>query len=265
MKTSKIVNTIANSFIVPSTVTVLVSLGALIGSIGVGGLSNLVGVIGSKETHPLLEPTQDMGRAAAGLGAAALLVRIMAEFAANRTEERIEEDENDGWMDFRPRGTTRLYSFFILKNPTQVFFYPISGGPSESVRVEDNKLPLLRQHFDINRTDKLVGKTAEIFAANPTEALQLLFIQAQEVAWRQELQERVNRLERNLQQDRQRIVEIRTQIEQTTDRLDANSSGRPAACKSCKNYHGQTYGGNFFNCAIHPSGPVGEECPDIQI
>lgn len=39
---------------------------------------------------------------------------------------------------------------------------------------------------------------------------------------------------------------------------------RPAVCKGCTNYHGQTYGGNKLICGIHPYGWDGDECPDKE-
>lgn len=37
---------------------------------------------------------------------------------------------------------------------------------------------------------------------------------------------------------------------------------KPKACNGCRHYHGQTYGGNFLVCGMHPSGVEGDECPD---
>lgn len=37
-----------------------------------------------------------------------------------------------------------------------------------------------------------------------------------------------------------------------------------AACMTCQHYHGRSYGGNFLNCGIHPSGWEGESCPYFE-
>ncbi len=39
---------------------------------------------------------------------------------------------------------------------------------------------------------------------------------------------------------------------------------RPKPCQNCRNYHGQTYGGNFLVCGMHPYGVEGEECGDWE-
>lgn len=36
------------------------------------------------------------------------------------------------------------------------------------------------------------------------------------------------------------------------------------ACVDCCNYHGESYGGNFFVCAMHPYGWDDENCPDWE-
>ncbi len=36
----------------------------------------------------------------------------------------------------------------------------------------------------------------------------------------------------------------------------------PTSCKNCKNYHGQSYGGHIFICAMHPYGCADESCSD---
>ncbi|MHC5824381.1 MAG: hypothetical protein ACYT04_53215 [Nostoc sp.] len=38
----------------------------------------------------------------------------------------------------------------------------------------------------------------------------------------------------------------------------------PTNCKGCKYYHGIPYNGVTLNCAIHPQGCFGEQCPDWQ-
>lgn len=38
----------------------------------------------------------------------------------------------------------------------------------------------------------------------------------------------------------------------------------PTNCKGCRYYHGILYNGVLFNCAIHPQGCFGEQCPDWQ-
>lgn len=37
-----------------------------------------------------------------------------------------------------------------------------------------------------------------------------------------------------------------------------------SACVGCRNYHGQTYGGNMLVCGMHPSGWESEQCPDWE-
>lgn len=34
------------------------------------------------------------------------------------------------------------------------------------------------------------------------------------------------------------------------------------SCQSCQNYHGESYNGNKFVCAMHPYGFEGDDCPD---
>lgn len=37
----------------------------------------------------------------------------------------------------------------------------------------------------------------------------------------------------------------------------------PSKCKTCRNFHGKSYGGNFLVCGIHPYGN-GEDCSDFE-
>lgn len=43
---------------------------------------------------------------------------------------------------------------------------------------------------------------------------------------------------------------------------------KPDACMGCQHYHGYTYSGDQGNntlvCAMHPTGPIGETCPDHE-
>ncbi|MCC5654511.1 hypothetical protein LC609_32975 [Nostoc sp. XA013] len=39
---------------------------------------------------------------------------------------------------------------------------------------------------------------------------------------------------------------------------------RPTSCIGCKYYHGISYNSVPFNCAIHPDGYEGSQCPDWQ-
>ncbi len=36
------------------------------------------------------------------------------------------------------------------------------------------------------------------------------------------------------------------------------------ACRGCRNYHGQVYGGNLLVCGMHPYGVEDETCPDWE-
>ncbi|MBD2482029.1 hypothetical protein [Planktothrix sp. FACHB-1365] len=36
------------------------------------------------------------------------------------------------------------------------------------------------------------------------------------------------------------------------------------ACRGCKHYHGQVYGGNLLVCGMHPTGAEGETCSDWE-
>jgi hypothetical protein len=46
--------------------------------------------------------------------------------------------------------------------------------------------------------------------------------------------------------------------------LKAVSSSKPKPCTSCRHYHGHTYNGTIFVCAMHPYGPESEGCPDTE-
>ncbi len=35
-------------------------------------------------------------------------------------------------------------------------------------------------------------------------------------------------------------------------------------CRTCKDYHGQVYGGIELVCAVYPCGYSGDSCPDYQ-
>jgi hypothetical protein len=38
----------------------------------------------------------------------------------------------------------------------------------------------------------------------------------------------------------------------------------PALCRYCCHLVGQTHGGNYLACAMHPYGPTGDSCPDYE-
>ncbi|NEP08029.1 MAG: hypothetical protein F6K34_26605, partial [Okeania sp. SIO4D6] len=50
-------------------------------------------------------------------------------------------------------------------------------------------------------------------------------------------------------------------IDYFVDRVEPTVEEHPA-CRGCKNYHGQVYGGNLLVCGMHPYGVEGETCPD---
>lgn len=46
--------------------------------------------------------------------------------------------------------------------------------------------------------------------------------------------------------------------------VDPSRTQQPA-CRGCRNYHGQVYGGNLLVCAMHPTGVESDEsCPDWE-
>lgn len=45
--------------------------------------------------------------------------------------------------------------------------------------------------------------------------------------------------------------------------VDPSPTQHPA-CRGCRNYHGQVYGGNLLVCAIHPTGVESESCADWE-
>ena len=45
--------------------------------------------------------------------------------------------------------------------------------------------------------------------------------------------------------------------------VDPSPTQQPA-CRGCRNYHGQVYGGNLLVCAIHPTGVESESCADWE-
>jgi hypothetical protein len=46
--------------------------------------------------------------------------------------------------------------------------------------------------------------------------------------------------------------------------VDPSPTQQPA-CRGCRNYHGQVYGGNLLVCAMHPTGVESDEsCPDWE-
>ncbi len=45
--------------------------------------------------------------------------------------------------------------------------------------------------------------------------------------------------------------------------IDADLCHHPA-CLGCQHYHGQTYGGHFLVCGMHPYGVEDSHCPDWE-
>ncbi len=60
--------------------------------------------------------------------------------------------------------------------------------------------------------------------------------------------------------DAEAYLEFLRQINQER----VSSPPMPKACEGCDHYHGQTYGGNFLVCGMHPYGVQDEHCPDWQ-
>lgn len=67
------------------------------------------------------------------------------------------------------------------------------------------------------------------------------------------------------------IIEVYREFEQDFDEIDSSfvtyvdpSPIQQQACRGCRNYHGQVYGGNLLVCAMHPSGVESEVCPDWE-
>ena len=52
-------------------------------------------------------------------------------------------------------------------------------------------------------------------------------------------------------------------IDYFVERVEPTLEKYPA-CRGCKNYHGQVYGGNLLVCGMHPYGVDGESCPDWE-
>lgn len=52
-------------------------------------------------------------------------------------------------------------------------------------------------------------------------------------------------------------------IDYFVERVEPTLEKHPA-CRGCKNYHGQVYGGNLLVCGMHPYGVDGESCPDWE-
>lgn len=45
--------------------------------------------------------------------------------------------------------------------------------------------------------------------------------------------------------------------------VDPTPTQQPA-CRGCRHYHGQVYGGNLLVCGMHPYGAESETCPDWE-
>src|SRR6476661_1828131 len=67
------------------------------------------------------------------------------------------------------------------------------------------------------------------------------------------------------------IIEICRDFDPQLDEIDLSmvtyvdpSPTQQPACRGCRNYHGQVYGGNLLVCAMHPTGVESESCADWE-
>jgi hypothetical protein len=67
------------------------------------------------------------------------------------------------------------------------------------------------------------------------------------------------------------IIEIYRDFDPEFDEIDLSmvtyvdpSPTQQPACRGCRNYHGQVYGGNLLVCAMHPTGVESEGCADWE-
>lgn len=67
------------------------------------------------------------------------------------------------------------------------------------------------------------------------------------------------------------IIEICRDFDPEFDEIDLSmvtyvdpSPTQQPACRGCRNYHGQVYGGNLLVCAMHPTGVESESCADWE-
>lgn len=67
------------------------------------------------------------------------------------------------------------------------------------------------------------------------------------------------------------IIEICRDFDPQFDEIDLSmvtyvdpSPTQQPACRGCRNYHGQVYGGNLLVCAMHPTGVESESCADWE-
>jgi hypothetical protein len=67
------------------------------------------------------------------------------------------------------------------------------------------------------------------------------------------------------------IIEVCREFDPEFDRIDLSlvtyvdpSPTQQQACRGCRNYHGQVYGGNLLVCAMHPTGVESESCADWE-
>lgn len=67
------------------------------------------------------------------------------------------------------------------------------------------------------------------------------------------------------------IIEIYRDFDPEFDEIDLSmvtyvdpSATQQPACRGCRNYHGQVYGGNLLVCAMHPTGVESESCADWE-
>jgi hypothetical protein len=68
------------------------------------------------------------------------------------------------------------------------------------------------------------------------------------------------------------IIEVCRELDPQFDEIDLSlvtyvdpSPTQQPACRGCRNYHGQVYGGNLLVCAMHPTGVESDEsCPDWE-
>lgn len=67
------------------------------------------------------------------------------------------------------------------------------------------------------------------------------------------------------------IIEVCREFDPEFDQIDLSlvtyvepSPTQQPACRGCRNYHGQVYGGNLLVCAMHPTGVESDSCPDWE-
>jgi hypothetical protein len=117
---------------------------------------------------------------------------------------------------------------------------------------------------DLATAIETAADEVEQFFTGLAEALEIVIDEVQTAA--------IAEIDRQWQEFLEPMLEMYWEIEEETNDSELISYNYPVeptaekypACRGCRHYHGQVYGGNLLVCGMHPYGQEDDHCRDWE-